>query len=112
MTCSLIHTGSVHRAASAIRILLSDLDTKPHQIMVCRQCSKMLCLKGEAKKTDEALVAAFHWEVKDRQGNCPFHALHSFEGKLIHCNLCEGTPECVESCPTGALSIRHDVTAD
>lgn len=104
ITCSLIHCGEIQREKSAIRIL--DLDQGLHKPVLCRQCKKMACLKKEGKDTDEQLKNAFFWEENPtRQKSCVFNALFAFNNKLIHCDLCQGDPECVKSCPTGALKL-------
>ena len=41
---------------------------------------------------------------------CPFGAARLFAGKALKCDLCDGTPACVEICPTGTLryeSLYH-----
>lgn len=106
ITCSLMHHGVVQRKASAIQVQLSDLDQRPHKPIVCRQCKKMVCLRAEEKEYDETLKTKFNWEDNNRRSqNCIFNALFPFNGELIHCDLCQGDPECVKSCPTGALGI-------
>lgn len=106
ITCSLKHCAVVQREASAIQVKLNDLDHGRHQPAICRQCRKMLCLKSEGRETDEKLQKYFFWEDTGRRSeDCPFNALFAFNGKLIHCDLCQGDPECVKSCPTGALSL-------
>jgi anaerobic carbon-monoxide dehydrogenase iron sulfur subunit len=106
ITCSLLHHGQVQREASAIRVQLNDLEHGLHQPVVCRQCKKMPCLSSEGEEADEKRRNSFFWEgnrqIKD---NCAFNALFVFGEKLIHCNLCEGDPECIKSCPTGALTL-------
>ena len=37
--------------------------------------------------------------------HCPYSAIFVFKEKVIHCNLCKGDPECVQSCPAGALKM-------
>ena len=107
ITCSLVHTGTIHHKASGIQVCLSDLKHEAHQPVLCRQCKKMSCLKSQGKKDDPKLRAAFYWENLPESAveDCPFGALVSHEDRLIHCNLCDGDPECVKSCPTGALIL-------
>lgn len=106
ITCSLLHCGEVQREASAIQVELNDLSHGYHQPMLCRQCKKMACLKSEGKETDATLKNKFFWEDNSKRGDdCLFNGLFSFNGKLVHCDLCQGDPECVKSCPTGALTL-------
>jgi anaerobic carbon-monoxide dehydrogenase iron sulfur subunit len=106
ITCSLTHCGQVQREASAIRVKLGHLDHELHQPVVCRQCKRMLCLKSEGKTSDDTLRQTFFWENnRQRQTDCAFDALFASGDRLVHCNLCGGDPECVKSCPTGALQL-------
>ncbi len=104
ITCSLSHCGEIQRETSAIQIQLNDLDQGLHQPVLCRQCKKMSCLKSEGKERDDELQTAFFWDHHPkRQEDCAFNALFAFKDRLVHCDLCQGDPECVKSCPTGAL---------
>lgn len=39
---------------------------------------------------------------------CPFAGLaFSEDGTLVNCDLCQGEPECVSVCPTGALDVAE-----
>ena len=108
ITCSLIHHGVVQRKGSAIQVRLSYLDLNHHKPVLCRQCKKMSCLKSDGKEFDEKLKKDFYWEDKnERKDDCPFNALFPYNQKLIHCDLCQGEPECVKSCPTGALITNN-----
>jgi len=108
VTCSLSHYGKIQRGASAIRVKLNDLDQGLHLPVLCRQCKKMSCLKSHGKKADDQMKNAFFWEKQSiREEDCPFHALFAFKDQLIHCDLCRGDPQCVKSCPTGALGVVY-----
>jgi len=106
ITCSLVNTGMIQREASAIRVKLDDLGGSIHEPVVCRQCQKMLCLKAEGKDCDEQEKKKFYWENQKRVEDCPFDSLFVFNKKVIHCNLCDGDPECVKTCPTEALTFE------
>lgn len=106
ITCSLTHCGQVNREASAIRVQFGHLDHAHHRPVVCRQCKRMPCLKSEGKTTDASLRQAFFWKnTPARESGCVFGALFAAGDKLIHCNLCGQDPECIKSCPTGALQL-------
>ena len=105
ITCSLLNTGKLQREASAIRIKLADLTDSIHEPFVCRQCKKMKCLNSEGVEFDEEERSKFVWKKMDRIENCPFNSIFVFMDKIHHCNLCNGDPECVKSCPTGAIYI-------
>ena len=106
ITCSLIHGGQVQREAAAIRVQFGHLDHDLHRPVVCRQCKKMRCLPGDGQASDDRWRGAFFWDASGRSAtDCPFGALFAGSGRLVHCNLCGGDPECVKSCPTGALQF-------
>ena len=43
---------------------------------------------------------------------CPFAAISIDElGRIVKCDLCGGSPRCVELCPTGALSYEYATKA-
>ncbi|MCS4540765.1 MAG: 4Fe-4S binding protein [Euryarchaeota archaeon] len=39
---------------------------------------------------------------------CPFGAVKIVEGRAYKCDLCDGAPECVNACPTKALTYREE----
>jgi Fe-S-cluster-containing hydrogenase component 2 len=105
LTCSAFNAGMIQREASAIRVKLHDLSDSIHEPNLCRQCKKMGCLKAKGKDHDPEEARKFFWEHSERAADCPFGSLFPFDGKVVHCNLCGGDPECVKSCPTGCLRI-------
>lgn len=105
LTCSAFNAGMIQREASAIRVKLHDLSDSIHEPILCRQCQKMRCLGDEHVDHDSSEARKFFWDHAERTNCCPFGALFFFEGKVVHCNLCGGDPECVKSCPTGCLSL-------
>ena len=107
ITCSLLNTGMIQREASAIQVSLGDLSDSIHEPLVCRQCKKMVCLRSEGKGFDRREESKFYWEHQNRVEDCPFHAIFIYNGKVSHCNLCGGDPECIKSCPTDALEIEE-----
>jgi Fe-S-cluster-containing hydrogenase component 2 len=103
MVCSLHHTGRINPERSAIRVRKDDLGKGFMEPIVCRRCSRMKCLQGEA--ADEAKEAKrFFWDP-GRAGKCPFGALPVFKGAAYHCDLCGGTPRCVAVCTPGAIRM-------
>ncbi len=108
VSCSISNLGFVDRNGSAIRVEINDLSIDPHEPVVCRQCKKMNCLKSEGKDFDEEERNKFFWENFKRVEDCPFNAIFEYSDKVVHCWLCGGEPECVKSCPTGALVFEND----
>jgi len=107
ISCSIANLGFVDRNGSAIKIAVNDLSIEPHEPVVCRQCKKMNCLKSEGVDFDESERKKFFWENKKRIEDCPFNAIFEYKDKVVHCFLCNGEPECVKSCPTGAIIFEN-----
>ncbi len=107
--CSLSHLGFVDRNCSAIKVKLDDLGESIHHPFLCRQCKNMKCLDGEDIIGDKIAGERqkFIWEQMDRVEKCPFNGCFGYNGKVYHCNLCEGEPQCVKVCTHGALQISE-----
>ena len=103
MVCSLYHNGTVNAEKAAIRIQKDDLDTSLNKPLVCRQCKEMKCL-DEEKANEAEEKGKFIWK-RSRAKRCPFDSLTIFGKNAFHCNLCEGKPQCVRVCTTGAIRI-------
>jgi carbon-monoxide dehydrogenase iron sulfur subunit len=83
--------------------------------LTCRGCNDAKCVKAcperalsQSESTglliiDQTKCKGCDWCVQacDHGGI----TIHSDTGKAIACNLCEGEPKCVESCPEEALEI-------
>ena len=64
---------------------------------------KMKCLsKEEVDETAEKKM--FKWN-ESRVKACPFKALSLFEGRVYHCDLCGGDPQCTKVCTPGAIFV-------
>ena len=107
VSCSITNLGCIDRNGSAIRVKVNDLSIDSHEPVLCKQCKKMNCLKSEEKDFDEAERKKFFWDNIKRIEDCPFEAIFEYNGKVVHCWLCGGDPECVKSCPTGALTLEE-----
>ncbi|MCX7991207.1 MAG: hypothetical protein N2999_04100 [Proteobacteria bacterium] len=105
--CSLTHTGTVNKKRSAIRIFMDDLGDSIHTPLLCLQCKKMKCLEAENLSETEITEEKkkFLWENLLRASNCPFNGCFAHEGKVYHCNLCDGDPQCVKVCTNSALIL-------
>lgn len=108
--CSLSHTGNINKNKSAIRILMDDLGDSIHKPLLCLQCKRMKCLEGENLNEEDIgrERKKFLWENRERVNKCPFRGCFQFGGKVYHCDLCNGEPQCVKVCTQGALTIISD----
>ncbi len=83
--------------------------------LTCRGCQDARCVKACPERAlsqsettglliiDESKCKGCDWCVQAcEHGGI---TIHSETGKAIACNLCEGEPKCIESCPEEALEI-------
>jgi len=107
--CSLSHLGVVDKNCSAVKIKMDDLGESIHRPFVCQQCKNMKCLEKEIKEFPNLDIEAerkkFIWLDKNRVSDCPFNGCFEYGGKIYHCNLCDGDPQCVKVCSQGALQV-------
>ncbi len=117
MVCSVKHTGSVNPARTRIRIAKWE----PEGIMVpvvCHQCADAPCVAvcpTGARSRDEELgrtVVEHHRCIgcKTCVAVCPFgaNAWDPVSHEVINCDFCDGDPQCVRFCLTGALSYVEE----
>ncbi len=80
--------------------------------VVCRQCPEPSCMAScpvDALKKDEVVAVdeASCTGCMSCRETCPFGglSLDPVSGKAAVCDLCQGDPQCVKWCPTGALTF-------
>ena len=113
VACSLLHEGQVIPSLARLHIMLDPFQGE-HQIHFCHQCGKAPCAKACPEGAIQRDPERGYWVVKDDLCTgcglcvqaCPFHALimHPETSKALICDTCNGNPECVASCPNGALA--------
>ena len=115
--CSLHHTGTINPARSLRRVIAF-----PGGIFVpmgCLQCEDPLCMKVcpvNAITKDEKTGAVITDPDKCIGCKlcmmiCPFGGttMDPVSKVAVRCDLCDGDPQCVKFCPTGALEyVRAD----
>ena len=112
--CSLTHEGSVDLERS--RIHLRSNSFKGSFIpMICRQCADAPCREACPESAIEIGTASGTVSIREErctgcracQKACPFSAMRfdPSKKKAFKCDLCHGTPACVDWCPTNALGI-------
>jgi len=115
VACSLVHEGMVVPELARIRIALDPFHGA-QTIHYCHQCRRAPCADAcpqSAIVKDEDLQI---WVVDHTLcvgcglcvDACPFGImrLNSSTGHAYKCDVCGGDPECVKSCPSGALTWR------
>jgi Fe-S-cluster-containing hydrogenase component 2 len=113
LACSLKHEKSFNPLNSRIRIVEDEVFgvSTPY---VCEQCAEHVCV-------DACAANAIYFDPKMRIfrvnkencvacGNCvkacPYGGIFlGYDGKALKCDLCEGSPECVNYCTANALQF-------
>ncbi len=118
LICSLHHEGECNPSLARIRISL-DLFEAEVEGHICRQCEEPKCLEAcpvGAIRMDENTGAYIIIEDKCVSCGlcaeaCPYNAdgdvifYNPAKKAYVKCDLCSGSPQCVEICPSNALEI-------
>jgi len=79
---------------------------------LCLHCEDPLCVEAcpigaiEKKENGVAVIDQTHCRgCRICMMACPFGVISTHRGRMIKCDLCEGEPQCVQWCPTGALTL-------
>jgi len=114
MVCSLVHEGRVSPALARLRIEQDPFVDVTPLIIVCEQCADPACLlacPADAIGLDALTGVPF---VDEQQCIACGACVDACESGMIallpderaaafKCDLCGGDPQCVRSCPQGAL---------
>jgi len=113
IACALKHDKQCNPKMGAINIVRDEFDRYEMQF-VCLQCDDAECVKvctkkalkkeGNVVKRDEKKCIRCRMCVIA----CPYAGVHSFKGKIIKCDTCDGDPLCVKLCSTGALKYEEE----
>ena len=114
--CSYIKYSSINLKRSRVHILFNAKNYK-QKIVVCRQCNVCKCISacryGAFKKNNETGGVYIDNEVCQACyaciDACPFRAvsIDTKEELPNVCDLCNGDPQCVKSCVSGAMTITE-----
>ncbi|MFK7865878.1 MAG: 4Fe-4S dicluster domain-containing protein [Alphaproteobacteria bacterium] len=113
LACSQEHTGAFNLNQSSIKVFKFH-DEGRFVPYTCTQCAEAWCLKAcpvdaisldaetGAKIVDESTCVG----CKVCTIACPFGTVNYAvsTGKVFKCDLCGGDPQCVEACPTQAIT--------
>lgn len=113
VTCSLVKEGRVIPSLARIQVVLDPFEGE-HLIHYCRQCRQALCAESCPEEAIQWIEGKGFWSVDEDlcvgcglcADACPFEAifLSPTTQKALKCDTCYGRPECVQSCPRGALT--------
>ncbi|MBI2853937.1 MAG: 4Fe-4S binding protein [Chloroflexi bacterium] len=119
--CALKHTGDLDPAGSRISIV-PDPGGKGFTPINCAQCAEPKCIEvcpagaltrrgAMTSVQDERCIGCLACTMA-----CPYAGARFDKqaGMSMLCDLCDGDPECVRMCPTGALEYEgvHSIRAD
>ncbi|MBI4286384.1 MAG: 4Fe-4S dicluster domain-containing protein [Chloroflexi bacterium] len=119
LACSLEHCGEFNPAESRVRVVgYNEPFSTPS---LCLQCSKPYCMAvcpsdAITREADTGIVRVSRelcTGCKMCITACPFGSMsyYSKEGVAVKCDTCDDKPECVDICPTGALTFKEAATA-
>ena len=107
--CSFYHTGRVNRNLSRIKVV-NLYEIGIDYPIVCAQCDQRYCLDCP----DNAITVGQQGQIivsptlctfcGKCERKCPIGAIELFNDIVYVCDLCGGTPKCVEACTEKALS--------
>jgi len=106
--CSFFHTGRISPQLSRINVL-HLYETGIDGPIVCIQCKEKYCNDCPDNaisigKMGEILISPTICTLCEKcVNNCPIGAIKCFEDIIFVCDLCGGTPRCVEACSEKAL---------
>ena len=113
MVCSITKNGVLNPKQSRIRV--KEMFPIPGYPEVCTQCKNPLCKKACSVDAIEnnnsgTVLVSYGKCIKCMKcvEACPFGTMFVdiHDGKPIKCDLCNGDPQCVRYCPTGALIYK------
>ena len=111
LACAIGHFGVNNPKKSAVRVLVTYPQPVLRMPIVCSQCKVPVCAEacpvGALKRTDGVVHLDTETCVSCMKcvEACPFGAVyaHGDVENPIKCDLCDGRPQCVDSCPINLL---------
>lgn len=112
-TCAMYHTGRINRNMARINVVNS------YQIgidgpVVCLQCKEKYCMDCPSNaiklgNQGQIVISPTLCTLCGKcERNCPIGAIHIFNKIVYVCDLCGGSPKCVEACTEGVITYIHE----
>ncbi|MFX0093350.1 MAG: 4Fe-4S dicluster domain-containing protein [Candidatus Hodarchaeota archaeon] len=112
-TCSFYHTGKINRSMARIKVThlyTIGIDSP----LICVQCVERYCLDCP----ENAISVGLQGQVVicptlctlcgKCEKRCPIGAIELFNGFVYVCDLCGGTPKCIEACTEEAITYSSN----
>lgn len=106
--CSFYHTGQTNRLLARINVL-NQYETGIDGPALCVQCKERYCTDCP----ENAISIGPYGQIilsgtvcslcRKCEKNCPVGAIEYFDDHMYVCDLCGGTPRCVEACTEQAI---------
>ena len=112
-TCTMHHTGRVNRNMARINVV-NLFQTGIDGPVVCLQCKERYCMDCPSNaitlgNQGQVLISPTLCTLCGKcERNCPIGAIQIFNDIVYVCDLCGGSPKCVEACTEGVLSYIHE----
>jgi len=117
VACSFAHSsGSVARSLARIQVVKDEAMGLDYPVL-CQQCTDRFCLA--ACPTGALSIGSLGEVLVDQakcsgcglcENACPIGAIRMHDDNPQVCNLCGGTPQCVQACTMQALCYEPDNT--
>ena len=107
--CAFFHTGRINNHLARIRVI-NIYEAGIDGPVVCNQCKERYCLGcpehalslGPYGQVIACPTLCSHCGACEKA--CPIGAIEIFDDIVFVCDLCGGSPKCVEACTEGAIT--------
>ena len=113
-TCATYHTSRVNRNMARINVV-NLFQTGIDGPIVCLQCKERYCMDCPSDairlgKQGQVIISPTLCTLCGKcERNCPIGAIKIFNNIVYVCDLCGGSPRCVESCTEGVISYTQEI---
>ncbi len=112
-TCTMYHTGRINRNMARIKVVqLFQIGIDGP--VLCLQCQDRFCLDCPSnaisigRKGEIIISPALCTLCGKCVKNCPIGAIELFDNFVYVCDLCGGSPKCVEACTEGIITYTPE----